>query len=229
MHLAAGRSPAVRRPPARPMMPPLPALLPAISRPRSTSRPGSIKGAFEPAPSVGSTRSPALSHRRGLLRTRQVPGGGGCLRRGPAARGHARRLAARRAVSAAAAARIRAKAGRHMGSQPAESRRRRHAGNAVDPHGWGGSATGAQTGGVLSAPVNYPIRPQEIMRSLLIAVYRRADILGELAGDGSAIDEVGKALLRRPAPPTTIRSAGSTSPSASSPGPRARTIRPCRF
>jgi len=56
-------------------------------------------------------------------------------------------------------------------------------------------------GGVLSAPVNYPIRPQEIMRSLLIAVYRRADILGELARDGSAIDEVGKALLRRPAPP----------------------------
>ena len=56
-------------------------------------------------------------------------------------------------------------------------------------------------GGVLSAPVNYPIRPQEIMRSLVIAIYRRGDILGELGRDGSAIDEVGKALLRRPAPP----------------------------
>ena len=56
-------------------------------------------------------------------------------------------------------------------------------------------------GGVLAPPVNYPIRPQEIMRALVIAMYRRGVILGELAREGSAIDEAAKALLRRPAPP----------------------------
>lgn len=56
-------------------------------------------------------------------------------------------------------------------------------------------------GGVLTAPANYPIRPQEIIRSLVIAIYRRADILGELAREGAALDEATKALLRRPAPP----------------------------
>ncbi len=56
-------------------------------------------------------------------------------------------------------------------------------------------------GGVLSAPVNYPIRPQEIMRSLVMALYRRGVILGELAREGAAIDEASKALMRRPAPP----------------------------
>ncbi|MFM7289852.1 MAG: hypothetical protein ACKO6B_01305 [Planctomycetia bacterium] len=58
-----------------------------------------------------------------------------------------------------------------------------------------------QKGGVLTAPVNYPIRPQEIVRSLVIALYRRGVILGELAREGAAIDEAAKALLRRPAPP----------------------------
>jgi tetratricopeptide (TPR) repeat protein len=58
-----------------------------------------------------------------------------------------------------------------------------------------------QKGGVLAAPVNYPVRPQEIMRSLVIAIYRRGVILGELAREGAAIDEATKALLRRPAPP----------------------------
>ena len=56
-------------------------------------------------------------------------------------------------------------------------------------------------GGVLAPPVNYPIRPQEIMRALVIALYRRGVILGELAREGAAIDEAAKALLRRPAPP----------------------------
>ncbi|MEI7782180.1 MAG: hypothetical protein WCJ18_09685, partial [Planctomycetota bacterium] len=56
-------------------------------------------------------------------------------------------------------------------------------------------------GGVLTAPANYPIRPQEIIRALVIAIYRRSDILGELARDGAALDEVAKALVRRPAPP----------------------------
>ena len=58
-----------------------------------------------------------------------------------------------------------------------------------------------QKGGVLAAPVNYPIRPQEIMRALVISLYRRGVILGELAREGAAIDEAAKALLRRPAPP----------------------------
>ncbi len=56
-------------------------------------------------------------------------------------------------------------------------------------------------GGVLSAPVNYPVRPQEIVRAVVIALYRRAEILGELSRDGAALDEAAKALLRRPAPP----------------------------
>ena len=56
-------------------------------------------------------------------------------------------------------------------------------------------------GGVLAPPVNYPIRPQEIMRALVIAVYRRGVILGELAREGAPIDEAVNALQRRPAPP----------------------------
>jgi tetratricopeptide (TPR) repeat protein len=58
-----------------------------------------------------------------------------------------------------------------------------------------------QKGGVLTAPVNYSIRPQEVMRSIVMALYRRGVILGELAREGAAIDEATKALLRRPAPP----------------------------
>jgi len=58
-----------------------------------------------------------------------------------------------------------------------------------------------QKGGVLAPPVNYPIRPQEIMRSLVIAIYRRGVILGDLAREGAAIEEASRALQRRPAPP----------------------------
>ncbi|RLT15929.1 MAG: CHAT domain-containing protein [Planctomycetota bacterium] len=58
-----------------------------------------------------------------------------------------------------------------------------------------------QKGGILSAPVLYPVRPQEIMRSLVIAIYRRTEILGELSRDGASLDEATKALSRRPAPP----------------------------
>ena len=56
-------------------------------------------------------------------------------------------------------------------------------------------------GGVLVAPADYPIRPQEIFRSLEIAIYRHAEILGELARESPAIDAVAKALGRRGAPP----------------------------
>lgn len=58
-----------------------------------------------------------------------------------------------------------------------------------------------QQGGVLAAPVNVPIRPQEIIRSLVIAIYRRGMILGPLASEGTAIDEINTALSKRPAPP----------------------------
>ena len=56
-------------------------------------------------------------------------------------------------------------------------------------------------GGVLTAPALYPIRPQEIMRSLAIALYRRADILGDLSREARALDEATKALAKRPAAP----------------------------
>lgn len=55
-------------------------------------------------------------------------------------------------------------------------------------------------GGVLSAPVNVPLRPQEIMKALVIALYRRGTILGPLAGEGTSIDEINTALSKRPAP-----------------------------
>jgi tetratricopeptide (TPR) repeat protein len=58
-----------------------------------------------------------------------------------------------------------------------------------------------QKGGVLAAPVNYPVRPQEIMRAFVIALYRRTEILGELARETGPLDEATKALVRRPAPP----------------------------
>jgi tetratricopeptide (TPR) repeat protein len=58
-----------------------------------------------------------------------------------------------------------------------------------------------QRGGVLAPPVDYPIRPQEIMRALTIALYRRGVILGRLAGEGPAIAAAAKALERRQAPP----------------------------
>jgi tetratricopeptide (TPR) repeat protein len=57
-----------------------------------------------------------------------------------------------------------------------------------------------QQGGVLAAPMNVPIRPQEIMRALVIALYRRGVILGPLAGEGNTIEAINNALAKRPAP-----------------------------
>ncbi len=57
-----------------------------------------------------------------------------------------------------------------------------------------------QQGGVLAAPMNVPIRPQEIMRALVIALYRRGVILGPLAGEGDTIEAINNALAKRPAP-----------------------------
>lgn len=58
-----------------------------------------------------------------------------------------------------------------------------------------------QRGGALTAPYDRSLRPQEIMRCLVIAIYRHAVLLGELGRDNASLDAVAKALTRRPAPP----------------------------
>ena len=58
-----------------------------------------------------------------------------------------------------------------------------------------------QGGGVLAPPVDYPLRPQEIMRSLAISLYRRAELLGPLAKSGRSLEAAVAWLQRRPAPP----------------------------
>ena len=50
--------------------------------------------------------------------------------------------------------------------------------------------------GVLTAVANYPVRPQEIMWSLVVALYRRAVILGESGREGPAIDEATRVGIR---------------------------------
>ena len=56
-------------------------------------------------------------------------------------------------------------------------------------------------GGVLAAPVNYPIRPQIIMRALTIAIYRHASILGDLAKERIVLENLIRSLEKRVAPP----------------------------
>jgi len=58
-----------------------------------------------------------------------------------------------------------------------------------------------QRGGVLSSPYDRPLRAQEIMRPLVIALYRTGSLLGELAHENAALDAATRSLLRRPAPP----------------------------
>jgi tetratricopeptide (TPR) repeat protein len=58
-----------------------------------------------------------------------------------------------------------------------------------------------QKGGVLTAAFSSTVRPEEIMRGLVISLYRRTEILGELAREGTAFNDVLRVLLRRPAPP----------------------------
>ncbi|MFM8415615.1 MAG: tetratricopeptide repeat protein [Planctomycetota bacterium] len=58
-----------------------------------------------------------------------------------------------------------------------------------------------QKGGVLTAPHERPIRPQEIIRSLVIALYRSGSLLGELGHESPVLDQAARALARRPAPP----------------------------
>lgn len=56
-------------------------------------------------------------------------------------------------------------------------------------------------GGVLAAPVNFPIRPQPIMRAIVMAVYRHGSILSELASDTAVVTELRQVLGKRLAPP----------------------------
>ena len=58
-----------------------------------------------------------------------------------------------------------------------------------------------QKGGVLAADYDRSVRPQEIMRLLVIAIYRHRVLLGELAPESGGLDAATKALMRRPAPP----------------------------
>ena len=58
-----------------------------------------------------------------------------------------------------------------------------------------------QRGGVLAAAVDYPIRPHEIVRSLVLALYRHGELLGELATVSPAVDAATRGLVKRPAPP----------------------------
>lgn len=56
-------------------------------------------------------------------------------------------------------------------------------------------------GGALAAPMNVPLRPHEIMRATMMAIYRRRVILGPLASEGAVINDLNTALAKRPAPP----------------------------
>ena len=58
-----------------------------------------------------------------------------------------------------------------------------------------------QRGGVLAADYDRLVRPQEIMRMLVIAIYRHRVLLGDLAAQSGGLDAATKALMRRPAPP----------------------------
>ncbi len=54
-------------------------------------------------------------------------------------------------------------------------------------------------GGVLAADYDRTVRPQELMRMLVIAIYRHGSLLGEVARASTALDAATKSLLKRPA------------------------------
>ncbi|MFM7035460.1 MAG: tetratricopeptide repeat protein [Planctomycetia bacterium] len=55
-------------------------------------------------------------------------------------------------------------------------------------------------GGVLAGPVNFPIRPQQIMRAIVISIYRHGCIMGPLAAESAPLTGMQRALAKRPAP-----------------------------
>jgi tetratricopeptide (TPR) repeat protein len=66
--------------------------------------------------------------------------------------------------------------------------------------GGGDPAQVLKQGGVLTQPVNFPVRPQEIMRALVIAIYRHGCLMGELAGETRALADLQQVLGKRLAP-----------------------------
>jgi tetratricopeptide (TPR) repeat protein len=66
---------------------------------------------------------------------------------------------------------------------------------AADPQ------TVLQRGGVLAADYDRLVRPQEIMRLFVIAIYRHRVLLGDLATESGGLDAATKVLIRRPARP----------------------------
>ena len=57
-----------------------------------------------------------------------------------------------------------------------------------------------QRGGVLASDYDRPIRPQEIVRGLVIASYRFGCIMGELGHDNPSLEAAARSLAKRPAP-----------------------------
>lgn len=55
-------------------------------------------------------------------------------------------------------------------------------------------------GGVLAGAADYPVRPHEIMRAIVIAAYRHGEILGGLGRFSPAVETATQMLGRRPAP-----------------------------
>lgn len=55
-------------------------------------------------------------------------------------------------------------------------------------------------GGVLAAPVNFPIRPQPIMLAIVVSIYRHGSILGEVASEATLLTDLRQVLAKRPAP-----------------------------
>jgi tetratricopeptide (TPR) repeat protein len=58
-----------------------------------------------------------------------------------------------------------------------------------------------EQGGVLVAPFDQLIRPAEIMRSIVIAIYRQGMILGPLGREAAPLERAAVALAQRPAQP----------------------------
>ncbi|NBX30124.1 hypothetical protein EBR04_06750, partial [bacterium] len=58
-----------------------------------------------------------------------------------------------------------------------------------------------EQGGVLVTPFDHLIRPAEIMRAIVIAIYRQGVILGPLGRESPQLERVATALAQRPAQP----------------------------
>ena len=71
-----------------------------------------------------------------------------------------------------------------------------------------------QKGGIVQAPILYPLNVQEIVRCTTLAIRRRTKLLGPLCQHDPLTGELAAALTRRPGRPTTGPRPGSTCSSA---------------